>query len=73
MKGGLVKRGHDGLRDSGLADLAWGRVSVEPVLQADFERLDWPCLQADWMVRGVWEGSRMAFFDERIIDTDAPS
>ena len=74
-KGGLVKRGHDGLRDSdaGLADSAWGGVSVEPVLQADFERLDRPCLQADWMVRGVWKGSWVAFFDERIIDADAPS
>ena len=75
-KGGLVKRGHDGLCDSdaGLADLAWGGVSVEPVLQADFERLDRPCLQADWMVRAVWGGggSRVAFFDERI-DADAPS
>ena len=48
---------------------------MEPVLQADFERLDRPCLQADRirMVRGVWEGSRVAFFDERIIDADAPS
>ena len=70
-----MKRGHDGLRDSDakLAELAWRGVSVEPVLQADFERLDRPCLQADWMVRGVWEGSRVAFFDERIIDADAPS
>lgn len=74
-KGGLIKRGHDGLRDNdaGLADLAWGGVSVEPILQADYERLDRPCLQADWMVRGVWEGNRVAFFDERIIDADAPS
>ena len=73
--GSLVKSGHDGLRDNdaGLADLAWGGVSVEPILQADCERLDRPCLQADWMVRGVWEGSRVAFFDERIIDADAPS
>ena len=30
-------------------------------------------LQADWMVRGVWEGNRVAFFDNCIIDADAPS
>ena len=30
-------------------------------------------LQADWMVRGVWEGNRVAFFDDRIIDADTPS
>ena len=70
-----MKRGNDGLHDNdaGLADLVWGGVSVEPILQADYERLDRPCLQADWMVRRVLEGSRVAFFDERIIDADAPS
>ena len=30
-------------------------------------------LQADWMVRGIWEGSRVAFSDNRIVDADAPS
>ena len=74
QKAGLVKQQHDGLRDydAGLADLTWGGVSIEPILQADYERLDRPCLQADWMVRGVWEGDKVALFDERIIDADAP-
>ena len=30
-------------------------------------------LQADSMIRGVWEGSWVAFFDNRIIDANAPS
>ena len=32
-----------------------------------------PSLRADWSARGVWEGNRVAFFDNRIIDADAPS
>lgn len=74
-KGGLVKRGHDDLRDSDaqLADLAWGGVCAEPVLVPDNDKRGRPSLRADWMARGVWEGSRVAFFDNRIIDADAPS
>ena len=30
-------------------------------------------LQVEWMVRGVWEGSRVELFNNRIIDADAPS
>ena len=69
----MVKLGHDGLQDhdAGLADFAGGLVSIEPILQADYERLDRPCLQADWMVRGVWEGDKVTLFDEHIIDADA--
>ena len=32
-----------------------------------------PSLQADWSARSVWEGNRVAFFDNSIIDADAPS
>ena len=32
-----------------------------------------PALQADWSARGVWEGSRVALFDNRIVDAGAPS
>ncbi len=74
-KGGLVKKGHNDLRDSDarLAELAWGGVVVEPVLVPENDRSARPMLQADWMVRGVWEGNRVAFFDNRITDADAPS
>ena len=62
-KGGLVKRGHDDLRDSDaqLADLAWGGACIEPVLVPDNDKRGRPSLRADWMARGVWEGSRVAF------------
>ena len=69
-----MKKGHNDLRDSDarLAEMAWGGVSIEPVLTPENDRRGRPLLQADWMVRGVWEGSRVAFFDNRITDADAP-
>ena len=74
MKGGLVKKGHNDLRDSDarLADIAWGGVAVEPVLVPENDGCGRPRLQADWIARGVWEGNRVALFDNRIIDADAP-
>ena len=74
-KGGLVKRGHDDVRDNDarLADVAWGGVSVEPVMIPENDRKGRPQLRADWMARSVWESNRVAFFDNRIIDPDAPS
>lgn len=74
-KGGLVRKGHDYLRDhdAGLASQAWGSVRVEPVVLPAHEQQDRPELRADWMALGVWESGRAAFFDERIIDADAPS
>ena len=70
-----MRKGHDHLRDhdAGLADQAWGGVRVEPVVLPAHEQQDRPELRADWMVLGVWESGRAAFFDERIIDADAPS
>ena len=74
-KGGLVMKGHNELRDfdATLANAAWGGVVIEPVLVPENIQQQRPLLQADWMARGVWEGSRVAFFDNRIVDADAPS
>ena len=73
-KGGLIKRGHNDIRDhdAKLADLAWGGVVVEPVLVPADDRNSRPALQADWSARGVWEGNRVALFDNRIVDANAP-
>ena len=56
-----------------LAELAGGGVTIEPVFIPENDHSGRPMLQADWMVRGVWEGNRVAFFDNRITDADAPS
>ena len=53
--------------------MAWGGVAIEPILVPENDKKGRPMLLADWMVRGVWEGNQVAFFDDRIIDTDAPS
>ena len=68
-------KGHNELRDfeATLANAAWGGVAIEPVLVPENIQLQRPLLQADWMARDMWEGSRVAFFDKRIVDTDAPS
>ena len=73
-KGGLVKKGLDSLRDecSRLAEAAWGGVRIEPIIKEACGRLE-EDLRADFCVRGVWEGDRLAFFDNFIIDADAPS
>ena len=46
---------------------------IEPALVPEDDRHGRPALRADWMARGVWESGRAAFFDNRIIDADAPS
>ena len=73
-KGGLIKRGHNDLRDSAawLADLAWRGVTIEPVMIPEDDRNHRPMFQADWLSRGVWEGNRVAIFDNRIVDANAP-
>jgi len=72
-KGGLVKKGHDQVRDecARLAQLAWGGVSVEPLIKEASGRMKQE-LRADFSAQGVWEGTRIAFFDNRIVNADAP-
>ena len=74
-KGGLVKKGHNDLRDSDarIADVAWGGVAIEPILVPENDKKGRPMLLADWMVRGVWEKNQVVFFDNHIIDADAPT
>ena len=62
-KGGLIKRGHNDLRDSDakLADMAFGGVVVEPIMVPEGDRTGQPALRADWLARGVWEDNRVAF------------
>uniref|UniRef100_A0A0K8TJ54 Reverse transcriptase domain-containing protein n=2 Tax=Lygus hesperus TaxID=30085 RepID=A0A0K8TJ54_LYGHE len=72
-KGGIVKRGHDDVRDvvAGIANLAWGSTVIEPVLRESAN--GHPALVGDIMVNGVWESGRPAFFDNRIVNADAAS
>ena len=70
-----MKHSHDDLcdNDAKLADLAWGEMSLELVIASVNIRADQPSLQADWMVTGLQEGNRAAFFNNRIFGADAPS
>ena len=54
-KGGLVKKGHNDLCNSNarIADIAWGGVTIEPILVPENDKRKSPMVQADWMVRGV--------------------
>jgi len=73
-QGGLVKKGHDNLRDecAKLAEVAWGDVKIEPIVKEASGRVK-EDLRADFSVRGVWEGERIAFFNHCILNADAQS
>ena len=70
-----MKHGHDQMRDECalLAEMAYGKVTIEPYLKDSSGTLIDRDLRADFMVNGVWERQRVAFFDNRILDADAPS
>uniref|UniRef100_A0A8D8RP38 Reverse transcriptase domain-containing protein n=1 Tax=Cacopsylla melanoneura TaxID=428564 RepID=A0A8D8RP38_9HEMI len=74
-KGGLVKHGHDSLRDNGaaIAKLAFQSVNIEPVIQHADERTNTPALIGDLQIVGLWEAGRSAFLDYRIVNADAAS
>ena len=74
MKGGLIKKGHNSIRDNdaALAEMAWGGVTIEPVLIPENDRTGHPALQADWMVGGVWEGVRVAFLTIALLTLTHP-
>ena len=56
-----------------LVNLVWSRVSLEAVIVSVNIKANQPSHQADLMVRGVWEGNWVAFFDNHIVHADAPS
>ena len=56
QKGGLLKKVYKDVCDNGvrLAELAWGGVTVAPVLLPQNDQTGHQSLQADWGIRGVW-------------------
>mmetsp|Transcript_5588 Transcript_5588/g.7800 ORF Transcript_5588/g.7800 Transcript_5588/m.7800 type:complete len:368 (+) Transcript_5588:754-1857(+) len=77
MKGGNIKLGHDQVRDEcvHLCTMAYGAAGVkkEPFLRDASGNVRDKDLRADFLAIGVWERQRVAFFDNRILDADAPS
>uniref|UniRef100_A0A8D8RAU6 Uncharacterized protein n=1 Tax=Cacopsylla melanoneura TaxID=428564 RepID=A0A8D8RAU6_9HEMI len=72
-KGGLVKHGHDNIRDDCvmLASMAWNGVKKEPVVREGGPNLT--SLIADIQINGFWEAGRTAFFDNLVVKADVPS
>ena len=71
--GGLVTRRHNEVRDV-LGDViaeAWGNCVREPTIVEP--NGPHPGLRGDLACRGVWEPQRVALFDVRVLDSDAPS
>ncbi|CAB0014003.1 unnamed protein product [Nesidiocoris tenuis] len=72
-KGGLVKQGHDQIRDiiAGLARQVYRGVMVEPIMREGSATE--PGLLADIRIHGVWDRERASFYDVRVINADAAS
>ena len=51
----------------------WGGVRIKPIIKEACGRLEEDLKSWFLCVRGVWEGDRLAFFDNCIIEADAPS
>ena len=75
MKGGLVTRRHNEVRDeiADLAQMAYGSsaVRIEPTIREGTTSTEG--LRADISVRGVYESQVEASLDIRVTDTDAES
>lgn len=71
--GGLISRRHNEVRDvfGELMNVAWGNCVKEPLIKEATSSS--PGLRGDLACRGVWEPQRVALFDIRVTDTDAPS
>ncbi|CAB0017231.1 unnamed protein product, partial [Nesidiocoris tenuis] len=71
--GGLVKQGHDQIRDiiAGLARQVYRGVMVEPIMREGSATE--PGLLADIRIHGVWDRERASFYDVRVINADAAS
>ena len=54
-----------------IAALAYREVTKEPIVKEPDETRNLPALVADLGVRRVWQPQTEAFFDIRVIDTDA--
>jgi len=76
-KGGNVKLGHDQMVDESchLVSLAYGAAGVkkEPFLRDASGKVLDKDLRADFMAHSVWERQWVAFFNNHILDADAPS
>jgi hypothetical protein len=74
-RGGLIIQRHNEVRDTigDLANLVWGQVSREPIVQDADDSTGSSALVADLSIRGVWQPQTSALLDIRVVDTDAKS